>query len=246
VKKRKKRYLKSNNINIKNIKHISFIMDGNGRWAEQRGLPRTEGHKAGVQKAREIVLFTKELEIPYLSLYTFSKENWKRAKEEVSFLMDLIVSHFEKEFNFYIDNKIKIVHLGDRSGLPDKVLRAIDRVEKESANFDSLTLLLAINYSGKYDIVQAVNRIVKESKNSEITITEEIFSNYLLTKDMPDPDLIIRTGNEFRISNYFLWQAAYTEFYICEKNWPDFSKEDLIVAINNYNNRQRRFGGIVK
>ncbi len=242
MRKRKKKYLKYNEIDTKNIKHLSVIMDGNGRWAKKQGLPRTAGHSAGVEKAREIVLFTKELKIPYLSLYTFSKENWKRSMDEVSFLMNLIVSHFEKEFQFYIDNRIKIIHLGDKNGLPEKVLNAIYKVEEDTKNFDSITLLLAINYSGKYDIIQAVNRIIKDGVNGEIT--EDIFKNYLLTKDIPDPDLIIRTGNEFRISNYFLWQAAYTEFYISDKNWPDFTKEDMIEAINNYNNRERRFGGV--
>lgn len=236
--------MKYNNIDTKNIKHISFIMDGNGRWAQSKGLPRTAGHSAGVEKAREIVLFTKELRIPYLSLYTFSKENWKRSMEEVSFLMNLIVSHFEKEFQFYIDNKIKIIHLGDKNGLPEKVLNAIYKVEDDTKNFNAITLLLAINYSGKYDIVQAVNKILKEGEKKEIT--EEIFKDYLLTKNVPDPDLIIRTGDEFRISNYFLWQAAYTEFYISNKNWPDFTKEDMIEAINNYNKRERRFGGVFK
>lgn len=236
--------MKFNNIDTKDIKHISFIMDGNGRWAKNKGLPRTAGHSAGVEKAREIVLFVKELNIPYISLYTFSKENWKRSREEVSFIMNLIVSHFEKEFQFYIDNQIRIVHIGDKKELPNNVLKIIDKVQQDSKKFNSITLLLAINYSGKYDIIQAVNRIIKENYKNEIT--EDIFKNYLLTKDIPDPDLIIRTGNEFRISNYFLWQAAYTEFYISEKNWPDFTKEDLIDAIHNYNNRERRFGGVLK
>ncbi len=244
MRKRKKRSLKFNEIDTKNIKHISFIMDGNGRWAQKKGLPRTVGHSAGVEKAREIVLFVKELKIPYISLYTFSKENWKRSIDEVSFLMDLIVKHFEKEFNFYIDNQVRIVHIGDKQGLPDKVLTIINKVEEDSKRFNDITLLLAINYSGKYDIIQAVNRLIKENQKGEVT--EDSFENYLLTKDFPDPDLIIRTGNEFRISNYFLWQAAYTEFYISEKNWPDFTKEDLIEAIKNYNNRERRFGGVFK
>lgn len=224
------------------LKHISFIMDGNGRWAKERGLPRTAGHSAGVEKAKEIVMFAKELEIPFISLYTFSKENWKRSTEEVSFLMGLVVSHLEKEFDFYIKNRIKIRHIGDRKELPDKVIRAIDRVERESNSFDSITLLLALNYSGKYDILQAS----KSLSESGLDWTEENFNRFMLTKEYPEPDLIIRTGNEFRISNYFLWQAAYSEFYISEKYWPDFTKDEMKKAIDNFKYRDRRFGGVNK
>lgn len=218
-------------------------MDGNGRWAEEKGLPRNEGHRAGVQKAKEIVITVKELGIPYVSLYTFSKENWKRPKTEVSFLMDLIVFHLEREFDFYIKNKIRIVHIGDREGLPKKVLKAIDRVEEESKEFGNPTLLLALNYSGKYDIIQAVNKIIENGSNQ---VNENLISNYLLTSKYPDPDLIIRTSGEFRISNYFLWQSAYSEFYITDKYWPNFNKDDLKTIVNDYYNRERRFGGINK
>ena len=174
-------------------------------------------------------------------LYTFSKENWKRPSKEVSFLMGLINFHLEREFDFYIKNKIRIIHIGDREGLSEDVLKAIDRVERETKDFTSLTALLIFNYSGKYDITQAVNKIIKEKLNS---IDEVSFSGYLLTGKYPDPDLIIRTSGEFRISNYFLWQAAYSEFYITEKFWPDFTKEDLNIIVNEYYNRERRFGGV--
>lgn len=225
------------------LKHVGFIMDGNGRWAKQRGLPRNAGHKAGVQKAKEIVLAIKELNIPFVSMYTFSKENWNRPKAEVNFLMDLIVFHLKTEFDFYIKNKIKIVHIGDRNGLPDKVLKAIDQVEEDTKDYMNPTLLLAINYSGKYDIIQAINKAIKENKSD---IDEESFKKYLLTFNYPDPDLIVRTSGEFRISNFFLWQSAYSEFYIIDKFWPDFQKEDLIKIINEFSNRDRRFGGIKK
>jgi len=230
-----------------NINHISFIMDGNGRWASQRGLPRTMGHNEGVKKAKEVILFIKELEIPIVSLYTFSKENWKRSEEEVSFLMGLIVKHFEEEFEFYIKNKIKIIHLGDKNGINKSVLSAISNVEKETAHFDSLVVYLAFNYSGKYDIIQAVNKIIKNGAESGIkSIDEDTFSKYLLTSDIKDPDLIIRTSGEFRISNYFLWQAAYSEFYITDKLWPDIQKEDILNAVESFCNRERRYGGTKK
>ena len=222
------------------LNHISVIMDGNGRWAQAKGLPRTAGHSAGVEKAKEIVMAARDLHIPYISLYTFSKENWKRAEQEVSFLMGLVVSHLEKEFDFYIRNRIRIRHIGDRMGLPPKVLAAIDRVERETEHFDSITLLLALNYSGKYDLVQAYNKL----RERNLEASEEKIAKCLLTADYPDPDLIIRTGGEYRISNYFLWQAAYSEFYVSDSYWPDFTKEEFYAAIENYKNRDRRFGGL--
>lgn len=218
-------------------------MDGNGRWATHKGLKRTEGHREGVKTAKKIVLATKQLGIPYLSLYTFSKENWKRAKEEVSFLMNLIAYHFKKEFDFYIKNNIKIIHIGDKDGLPNNIIKIITKAEEESKNLSGLTLLLALNYSGKYDIIQAIKRIVNDGLDSK-DIDETIFNSYLLTTTIPDPDLIIRTSGEFRISNYFLWQAAYSEFFVIDKYWPDFTEEDLIDIVNKYGNRERRFGAI--
>jgi undecaprenyl diphosphate synthase len=242
LKKRKRKFLKSDLKNsVKQIKHISFIMDGNGRWAKARNLPRTAGHSEGVKKAKEVVLTIKETGIPFVSMYTFSKENWKRSQDEVSFLMNLIVMHLEKEFDFYIRNRIKIRHIGDKNGLPDKVIKAIERVEKETEEYDTLTLLLAINYSGKYDIVQATNRMLLEGKKS---VDEDEFSKYLLTSKYPDPDLIIRTSGEFRTSNFFLWQSAYSEFCIIDKNWPDLSREDIYQALNDFNKRERRFGDV--
>jgi undecaprenyl diphosphate synthase len=218
-------------------------MDGNGRWAKEKNLPRNAGHKAGVEKAKEIILAAKEFGIPFVSLYTFSKENWVRPRNEVSFLMKLIVTHFEKEFEFYIKNKIRIIHIGDRAGVDKKVLGAIDSVAKETKKFNSCTALLAFNYSGKYDILQAVKKVMKEKPAK---LSEESFAKHLLTADYPDPDLIVRTSEEFRISNYFLWQAAYSEFFIEKKYWPDFKKDDLKKIIDDYYNRDRRFGGVGK
>jgi len=216
-------------------------MDGNGRWAKKRGLPRTAGHSAGVEKAKEVILTIKEFGIPYVSLYTFSKENWKRSESEVSFLMNLIIAHFKNEFNFYIKNKIKIVHIGDRTGISKEVMKTIDYVVDETKNFISPTVLLAFNYSGKYDIIQGINSVIKEGKKQ---IDEQEFKDYLLTKDYPDPDLIIRTSGEFRISNYFLWQSAYSEYCITEKLWPDLTREDIIDILENFTKRDRRYGKI--
>lgn len=230
--------------NDKRLNHIAFIMDGNGRWAKERRLPRNIGHKMGVEKAKEIILVVKELGIPYVSLYTFSKENWKRPLKEVSFLMRLIVNHFKKEFEFYKKNRIKIIHIGDRAGLQKDVLEAIDNVVEDTKDYDTLTVLLAFNYTGQYDIIQAVNKIINQNK--KININEEKFSNYLLTSKYPDPDLIVRTSGEFRISNFFLWQAAYSEFYIIDKYWPDFTKIDLSNIVDDFYKRDRRFGGIKK
>jgi undecaprenyl diphosphate synthase len=216
-------------------------MDGNGRWAKKRGLPRNAGHSAGVEKAKEMIMLVKELGIPFVSLYTFSKENWKRSQSEVSFLMGLIIKHFKNEFDFYIKNKIKIVHIGDRTGISKEVMDTIDYVVNETKDFSEPTVLLAFNYSGKYDIIQAVNKALKEDVQE---IDEDNFKDYLLTSNVPDPDLIIRTSGEFRISNYFLWQAAYSEFFISDKLWPDFKKEDLMQILNNYLIRDRRYGTV--
>lgn len=223
----------------KELTHISFIMDGNGRWAKKRLLPRSAGHSEGVKKAKEIILLCKDRGVKIVSLYTFSKENWKRSVNEVNFLMDLILRHLRDEFEFYLKNEIRIKHIGDREGISNEVLNAIDKVEKETAGFESMTVLLAFNYSGKYDIIQAAEKIRKLNE----TVTEELFEKQLLTGDFPDPDLIVRTSGEFRISNYFLWQAAYSEFYITDKLWPDFNEKDLDNIIQSYYGRDRRYGG---
>ncbi len=230
--------------NEKKLNHIAFIMDGNGRWAKERKLPRNAGHRMGVEKAKEIILAVKELGIPYISLYTFSKENWIRPLKEVSFLMGLIVNHFKEEFEFYKKNRIKIIHIGDREGLQKDVLDAIDNVVEDTKDYETLTVLLAFNYSGKYDIIQAINRIINNNQNKKITLDEKKFSNYLLTSKYPDPDLIVRTSGEFRISNFFLWQAAYSEYYVINKYWPDFTKIDLSNIVDDFYKRDRRFGGI--
>ena len=225
----------------KKLEHISFIMDGNGRWAKKRLLPRTFGHKEGVKKAKEVILHAKSHNIPFVSLYTFSKENWKRPADEVSFLMKLIIDHFKNDFQFYIDNQIRIIHIGDKNGIPGEVCKAIEEIEKRSKDFNSVTVLLVFNYSGQYDIVQAVNRMLVD----KVAGTDENeIRKYLLTSDYPDPDLIVRTSGEFRISNYFLYQAAYSEFYVTDTLWPDMTKEEIDKAIESFYLRERRFGGV--
>jgi undecaprenyl diphosphate synthase len=225
----------------KKLEHISFIMDGNGRWAKKRLLPRTFGHKEGVKKAKEVILHAKSHAIPFVSLYTFSKENWKRPDDEVSFLMKLIIDHFKNDFQFYIDNQIRIIHIGDKNGIPMEVRNAIEEIENDSKDFKSVTVLLVFNYSGQYDIVQAVNRMLTDKVTN---IDEKEIRKYLLTSDYPDPDLIVRTSGEFRISNYFLYQAAYSEFYVTDTLWPDMSKEEIDKAIDSFYHRERRFGGV--
>ena len=216
-------------------------MDGNGRWAKKRLLPRTFGHKEGVKKAKEVILHAKSHGIPFVSLYTFSKENWKRPADEVSFLMKLIIDHFKNDFQFYIDNQIRIVHIGDKEGIPTEVRKAIDEIENDSKDFNSVTVLLVFNYSGQYDIMQAVNRMLTD----KVACTDENeIRKYLLTANYPDPDLIVRTSGEFRISNYFLYQAAYSEFYVTNTLWPDMSMDEINKAIESFYQRERRFGGV--
>ena len=216
-------------------------MDGNGRWAKKRLLPRTFGHKEGVKKAKEVILHAKSHGIPFVSLYTFSKENWKRPADEVSFLMKLIIDHFKNDFQFYIDNQIRIIHIGDKEGIPTEVRKAIEEIENDSKDFNSVTVLLVFNYSGQYDIMQAVNRMLTD----KVTCTcEDEIRKYLLTADYPDPDLIVRTSGEFRISNYFLYQAAYSEFYVTNTLWPDMSMDEINKAIESFYQRERRFGGV--
>ena len=216
-------------------------MDGNGRWAKKRLLPRTFGHKEGVKKAKEVILHAKSHGIPFVSLYTFSKENWKRPADEVSFLMKLIIDHFKNDFQFYIDNQIRIVHIGDKEGIPTEVRNAIEEIENDSKDFNSVTVLLVFNYSGQYDIMQAVNRMLTD----KVACTDENeIRKYLLTANYPDPDLIVRTSGEFRISNYFLYQAAYSEFYVTNTLWPDMSMDEINKAIESFYQRERRFGGV--
>lgn len=220
--------------------HAGIIMDGNGRWAKARGLPRTEGHREGLRVAKRIIRAAEDLGIRYLSLYTFSTENWKRAAEEVSFLMSLITRHLRSEFDFYRDNHIRIVHSGDAAGLPEDVREAIRSVMADTSGYDGITVNLAINYGGRDEIVRAARKLLR---GGAVDVSEDGFRAFLDAPDLPDPDLVIRTGGDMRLSNFLLWESAYAELYFSEKLWPDWSEGDLIKAVDSYSCRERRYGG---
>ncbi len=225
--------------------HIAIIMDGNGRWAKRKGLPRIAGHRKGVDSVRKVVKLCGELGVKYLTLYTFSTENWNRPKEEVSMLMRLIVKTLQTETNELHKNNVKITSIGDISQLPYPVQKELEEAQKTTKNNTKLTLTLALSYSGRWEILSAVKSIARRVKDGEILpeeIDETLFSNFLQTAGMPDPDLLIRSGGEFRISNYLLWQAAYSEIYVTKTLWPNFTYKNLLLAIENYQKRERRFG----
>ncbi len=223
--------------------HLAIIMDGNGRWARKRGLPRTEGHREGTKTAKKIVESCRKLGIRYLTLYTFSRENWKRPKKEVNFLFELLVKFLNKEYKSLVKQSIRLNILGDYRELPFTARRAIEFTLKQTRDCREMVLNLALNYSGREEILSACKRIIQENIPSE-KINEKLFKSYLYTGDQPDPDLIIRTSGEIRLSNYLLFQSAYSELYFTPVLWPDFTEEDLLKAIEDYKKRQRRFGGI--
>ncbi|GAA0078048.1 isoprenyl transferase [Clostridium sp. CTA-5] len=246
--KAKKRYKEELILDMNNVpKHIAIIMDGNGRWAKKRNLPRSIGHKAGVETIRKIVKEAKRLGVKYLTLYAFSTENWKRPKEEVNALMKLLVLYLKKEVDELNKNGVKINVLGDIEKFPTECKVSLERaMEITSKNVD-INLNLALNYGGRDELVRAVKLIIKDLEEAKIktdNINEELISNYIYTKGMPDPDLIIRPSGEQRLSNFLLWQCAYSEFWYSDIAWPDFNEDDLQKAILDYQNRDRRFGGI--
>lgn len=221
-------------------KHIAIIMDGNGRWAKKRFLPRVAGHVRGVKRVQEIVEYCAKVGIKYLTLFAFGRDNWRRPKDEVSFLMKLLYEHLEKKINILHDKDIKIRFIGDRSRLENIIVEKIISIEKLTANNLAMSLNIALDYSGTYDIVQAINSILKSGKHIEINEPE--FSKYLLTYPDPNPDLLVRTSGESRISNFMLWQLAYTECYFTDELWPDFDAKQLDIALDWFKTRERRFG----
>ena len=221
-------------------KHIAIIMDGNGRWAKKRNLPRTLGHREGAKSLRKIITHAGKIGVKYLTVYAFSTENWKRSKDEVEALMFLFKSYLSGEEKNIMENNIRFMVSGSEEGVSKSLLEAIRRLEELSKDNTGLTLNIAFNYGGRTEIVDAVNKILKEGKNK---IEEKDFSKYLYNM-MPDPELLIRTSGELRISNFLLWQIAYSEIYITETLWPDFDEAELDRAIESYNNRDRRFGGV--
>jgi undecaprenyl diphosphate synthase len=228
-------------------KHIGIILDGNGRWAKSRGLPRTAGHRKGTDAAHRIVQASGELGISYLTIYVFSTENWGRPHTEVSMLMDLLVEMVRKEIRELHKNNVRLHSIGDLSRLPPKTRRELEEGIESTKNNSGLSLILAINYGGRVEIVRAAKKFAEEAVQDPSIIEkmdEKSFSRYMYTCDFPDPDLIIRTGGEMRISNFLLWQSAYSEFYTSEVPWPDFDKKDLEEAIAAFNSRDRRYGKV--
>lgn len=225
-------------------RHIAVIMDGNGRWAKKRKLPRIEGHRAGSESVREVVETCGRLGIKFLTLYAFSKENWKRPKKEVTTLWRLLEDYLKKEDKVLVENKFRLKVIGQRDPIPAPVRRELERVEELTENNERLTIVLALNYGGRAEIVDAVRRILKERGFERDGLEEEEFSHYLYTADIPDPDLLIRTSGELRVSNFLLWQIAYSEIWITREFWPDFRKKHLLQALIDYQKRERRFGDI--
>jgi len=226
-------------------RHIAIIMDGNGRWAKKRGMPRIAGHTEGVESVRDIVEVCGQLGVQFLTLYAFSTENWKRPQEEVSLLMRLLLKAIRDETDRLHTNNVRLKAIGDIAALPREVQDELsDGIEKTQHN-TGLTLALALSYSGRWEITEAVKRIAKdvsEHRVSAADITDGLIGSYLVTAGIPDPDLLVRTSGEFRISNFLLWQLAYTEIFITPKYWPSFRRDELYAAIRDYQGRERRFG----
>ena len=227
--------------------HIAIIMDGNGRWAKKRGLPRVAGHRRGVETVREIVETCAEIGVKYLTLYTFSTENWKRPKDEVSTLMRLLLKSLKDRLDELDKNDIKLTCIGNIDSLPDVVQRQLFEDIERTKNNKRMTLNLALSYSGRWELLEAVKNIFRDVSTGKLSadaITEKCISDHLTTKNMPDPELLIRTSGEFRVSNFLLWQIAYSEFVILDVLWPDFSRQHLYDAIKQYQKRERRFGKV--
>ena len=224
-----------------NIKHIAIIMDGNRRWAKEHNLPSAAGHKKGVASLRETVRACDEFGIKYLTVYAFSTENWKRSEEEVKFLMDLVALTLKNELDDMHKEGVKISFIGDRTRLSDKLLAIITNAQDKTKDNQGVNLQIAFNYGSRNEITQAVKSIIDEGIKSE-DITEEIISNHLYTKDIPEPDILIRTGGEKRISNYLLWQIAYSEIIVMDEYWPEFDRCSLVKCIEEFQRRQRRYG----
>jgi len=227
--------------------HVAVVMDGNGRWATLRGLSRTEGHRKGAEAARQVVETAKELGIAYLTLFAFSSENWNRPADEVADLMDLLRYYLKKETAELHKNGARILIIGDRERLPIDIVKLIENAETLTKDNKKITVVLAVSYGGRQDIVYAAKKLARQAQAGDVNldmVTEEIFAQCLMTKGIPDPDLMIRTSGETRISNFLMWQMAYTELYFTDTLWPDFSKREMEAAIEFFNSRDRRYGGL--
>ena len=246
----KKTKKSENDLSIKDIvlpQHIGIIMDGNGRWAKKRGLPRTAGHTAGAQTFRKIARYCSDIGIKYLTVYAFSTENWKRPQEEVNAIMKLFKEYMIEAINDFQDDSIVVKFIGDRTVFPEDMRELIEKNEQDSKDRDGMVLNIAMNYGGRDEIVNAVKNIFSDAKDGKVdidTLNAEVLSDYMYTKGQPDPDLIIRPSGEYRTSNFLLWQSAYAELYIDDVLWPDYTPADLDRAIEEYSKRNRRFGGV--
>lgn len=226
----------------KSLDHVAIIMDGNGRWAKERGLPRIKGHEEGVQNARRIVSIAPNFGIKYLTLYIFSTENWQRPKQEVTALLNLLKLFLKEYAKELVKKEIRVHIIGKYREMPEAIATAFDKLINETAHFQNFNLVLAINYSSRSEVIDAVNRIIEDKKDGGGIVNWEDLNNYLYTKDIPDPDLIIRTSGEHRLSNFLLLQGAYSEIYFPTVYWPDFNEEHFCEAIEYYKTRERRFG----
>ncbi len=225
--------------------HLAVIMDGNRRWAKERNLPTRDGHREGAQRVTDLVRNSVNLGIQYLSIYAFSTENWRREKKEVDYLMNLLVDFVVKELDYLHKNDIKVTLMGNINDLPERTKREVERSIELTKNNKKLHLNIALSYGSRNEIINAVKNIITDYENKNINIdeiNEDSFKNYLYTQTMPDPDLLIRTSGEIRLSNFLLYQLAYTEFYFTDVLWPDFNKEQLLTAIDSFQNRKRRYG----
>ena len=222
--------------------HIAIIMDGNGRWAKNRSLPRTAGHAAGSKKFKEIARYCNKIGVKYLTIYAFSTENWRRPKEEVEAIMNIFRDYLKDSANFKSEN-IMLKFIGDRNGMPEDIVKLMAQAEFDSKDATGLRVYMAINYGGRDELVHALRDIVSEGIKPD-DITEDTISSHIYTKDYPDPELIIRPSGEYRLSNFLIWQSAYSEFWFSNVLWPDFTTNDLDRAIEDYNKRNRRFGGV--
>lgn len=228
------------------LKHVAIIMDGNRRWADQRSLPRLAGHKEGVKSLKRLVRHCGAIGLEYLTVYAFSSENWQRSKEEVRYLFELFTNVLRDEFDELAENRVRLRFIGDMTTIPVRLKKSFERTMDESKNNTGLNLQVAINYGSRLEITQATKRIaadVAAGKLSQSEITEELLNSYLFTGGIPDPEMLIRTGGEMRLSNYLLWQSAYSELYITPILWPDFTPENFDQAVDEYAQRNRRYGG---
>ena len=224
-------------------RHIAIIMDGNGRWAKNRGLPRVEGHRAGIESVKSTVEYSARLEIPNLTLYAFSAENWKRPADEINTLWTLLRTYLRRELSTLQKHGIRFKAIGRISDLPEKVRSELSRAQEETSGNNRMNLIIALNYSGRLELVDAFNKILEQ--NQKTPVDDKVISNNLYTAGLPDPDLLIRTSGEMRISNFLLWQIAYSEIFVSEVLWPDFSGLFFLKAVEAYQKRERRYGGIL-